>query len=160
MVTYINFPGILDTTAFEFGRNVHGGSHLAHLGIRGLRCTLDGVDVPTCSQAEITDLDMRHAVGATADEDVLGLEVSVNQVVQPMDVDQSFQDFAKQSPDLIRVLIKVLVDEAAKGLCRVSPLFLATPKEGWKPNDLPCSRSIPSKCIRCSCKTAGSFGSS
>lgn len=48
---------------------------------------------------------MRYTIRATADEDVLGLEVSMDQIVQPMNVDQAFQDFAKQSPDLIRILV-------------------------------------------------------
>jgi hypothetical protein len=74
----------------------------------------------TCSKSEITDLDMCRAVRSAADKYVLWFQVTMDNIIQSMNVNQAFKDLSEKAPDLWCIFVQILLDEITKCLSPVS----------------------------------------
>ena len=69
----------------------------------------------TGGKSKVANLDIVDAVRATADEDVLWLQVTVDDA-ESVNMSQTFQNLAEEAPDFGCVLIQVSRNEISKGL--------------------------------------------
>jgi hypothetical protein len=141
--TYVDFCSVRATTSGpDLRGDVDGRAdrtrHVAHIPTGG---SLVHTKLSACGQPKVSNLDVLDTVWPSADENVLGLEISVHNV-EAVDMGKAFEDLAKESPNFLGVLGEVASYQVAQCLGCVS--F----RGSWMrvSTNLLASRSTPSKC--------------
>lgn len=80
------------------------------IGIRAVRHSFIYSELARGGQSEVADLDIVHAVWAETDEDVVGFQVTMDDI-ESVNVDEALEDLAEESPHLVGILPNIPLNE-------------------------------------------------